>query len=337
MSVVHFTSADRARTRFAISPIWETVLSWGVHKRPQRSPHRTWVTAAARAAGRASFAEHATLLDALVGPHARLPAFLTPPPGTAAPDFTAELEVLATTPPAEVHADVEATEGRRPTRLARSVAEDPEAWLPRVVEAVHAWHRLAIAPHWGRMQTVLEADIAHRAAVLAEHGPGAMFESIDDSLTWAEDLLRVADGADLDVRLSGQGMPLLPCIFSTRGPGLTVRPGSAPLLVYRARAAGTLWQPRRRPPANAALGALLGPSRARVLALLDAPATTTGVATRLGAGAPTVNAHLKVLTEAGLASRHRHGREVFYVVTDLGRRLLAINREGRPGSGRPLR
>lgn len=328
MSVVRFTSEDLVRPRFAVSPVRETVSSWGVHRGADRSAHhRTWTTAATRAAGRASFAEHAALLDVFVRPDAWPPDFLTPLPGTAAPDLAADLEAelaaVAATPPDVVRATVLATQRpQRPTGLARAVAEDPDTWLPRLVEAVRDWHRLVIAPSWGRMHTVLEADIAYRTDVLAEHGPGRMFTSIDNSLTWAGEVLRVEDGADLDVHLTGTGLPLLPGLFLTHGPVPTVRPGSPPLLVYRARAAGALWARRRRPPADVGLGALLGPSRAGVLAVLETPDTTTAVATRLGLGAPSVNAHLKVLTAAGLTSRHRHGREVFYVLTDLGRRLL---------------
>lgn len=324
MSVIRFSPTDLARTRFATSPTWETVVSWGVQRRPQRSPHhRTWLAPAIRAAGRPGFAEHARLLDAFVRPHAWMPDFLTPPPTTAAPDFEEELAVVAATPPEVVRADILATDPKRPlSRLGLRVADDPEAWLPRLVEALRGWHAVAIAPHWPRMQTLLEADIAFRAATITKHGPGRMFESVHERLRWHDDRLLLDDGEDFDLRLGGQGMPLMPSLFFLSGPALTVRPESPPLLVYGARAAGTLWETRRTPPADAALGALVGGTRARVIALLEAPATTTAIAIRLGLAPAAVSGHLRVLHEAGVASRHRHGREVFYVLTDLGRRLV---------------
>ena len=320
MSVIRFRPPDLAHTRFAISPARETVVSWGVQRRPERRPdHRAWVTAARRSAARPSFAGHARLLDALVRAHAWTPDFLTPPPPSASPDFEDELAAVAATPPEVVRDDIAATERKRPVmKLGRQVAEDPVTWLPAVVEALRAWHHLAIAPHWPRMQTVLEADIAYRAATFAERGPGWMFESMHASLRWQDDRLRVDDAADLDVRLAGKGLPVLPSLFHRGAPVLTARP----MLVYRARDAGSFWDTRRTPP-EATLAALVGPSRARVMALLEAPVTTTSVATRLRLAPAAVSSHLKVLHEAGLASRHRHGREVFYVLTDLGRRLLA--------------
>lgn len=324
MTVLRFSPADLAGTRFAMSPTWETVCSRWVLRRPERSPHhRTWLREATRADAQASFARHARVLDAFVRPSTWLPDFLTPPPSTASPDFEAELAVVAATPPDVVRADILATRASRPlTAFARQVADDPGAWLPAVVDAVRAWHRVAVAAHWPRMQTLLESDIAYRAATFARHGPGRMFESIHESLSWHDDALHVDDPHDTDIRLAGGGMPLMPSLFFTNRPAVTVRPESPPSLVYAARAAGTLWDTRRTPPADQALGALLGASRARLLALLEAPATTTQAATRLDLAPAAVSAHLKVLHEGGLVSRHRHGREVFYVLTDLGRRLV---------------
>ncbi|GGR70599.1 DNA-binding transcriptional ArsR family regulator [Nocardioides luteus] len=80
-----------------------------------------------------------------------------------------------------------------------------------------------------------------------------------------------------------------------------------------------------------ALARLIGPNRATVLALLDAPRSTTQLAalTRLPVGA--VGNHLRVLLDAGAVMRRRAGREVLYWRTALGEELAGP--ELRPTDG----
>jgi DNA-binding transcriptional ArsR family regulator len=85
---------------------------------------------------------------------------------------------------------------------------------------------------------------------------------------------------------------------------------------------------RARPDAVAAprdqLALLLGPGRARVLTALDTPQTTIELALALGLAASTVSAHLTALAEAGLVSRKRSGRSVFYQLNPRGQKLIAL-------------
>ncbi|MGH3398924.1 MAG: ArsR/SmtB family transcription factor, partial [Streptosporangiaceae bacterium] len=78
--------------------------------------------------------------------------------------------------------------------------------------------------------------------------------------------------------------------------------------------------------------ALLGPPRARLLALLDQPASTTELACRLGVTPSAVSQHLRVLAAAGLVSRARAGRVVLYRQTETGARLAgpAAGSEDQP-------
>ncbi|MEU7825096.1 winged helix-turn-helix domain-containing protein [Catellatospora sp. NPDC049133] len=75
-------------------------------------------------------------------------------------------------------------------------------------------------------------------------------------------------------------------------------------------------------PADAALAALFGASRARMLDMLRQPATTSELSRRLGMSAGAVSEHLQVLHAAGLLARSRHGRTVLYVATAAGHTLL---------------
>lgn len=72
-----------------------------------------------------------------------------------------------------------------------------------------------------------------------------------------------------------------------------------------------------------ALVRLLGAPRAKLLMLLSEPASTTELASRLGVTPGAVSQHLRVLSEAGLTARARHGRLVLYSRSALGGALVA--------------
>lgn len=71
----------------------------------------------------------------------------------------------------------------------------------------------------------------------------------------------------------------------------------------------------------AALAALLGPTRAAVLALLAEPSSTGEVATALRLAPATASHHLTTLRDAGLVTGERDGRRLRYRRTGLGEQL----------------
>ncbi|MFL6051894.1 MAG: ArsR family transcriptional regulator [Actinoallomurus sp.] len=83
--------------------------------------------------------------------------------------------------------------------------------------------------------------------------------------------------------------------------------------------------PQRDPaPVPDALGALLGPARARVLVLLDTPKSTTQLVALTGQGLGSVGRHLKILLAARLIRRRRAGRSVLYDRTPAGEVLVRV-------------
>jgi DNA-binding transcriptional ArsR family regulator len=108
-----------------------------------------------------------------------------------------------------------------------------------------------------------------------------------------------------------------------------------PTLVYPARGLASLWQASRRVDAAlgavvgrtratllAALGAVVGRTRATLLAALDAPRSTTELASALGLSAGGVSAHLTALRNGELVSSTRHGHSVLYARTPIADQLL---------------
>lgn len=88
---------------------------------------------------------------------------------------------------------------------------------------------------------------------------------------------------------------------------------SQPTLVYLARGLVLLRQASRH--VDGALGAVVGPIRATVLAAPDAPRSTTEIASAIDLSAGCVSAHLTALQNAGLVSSSRDGHPVLYART----------------------
>jgi DNA-binding transcriptional ArsR family regulator len=94
-----------------------------------------------------------------------------------------------------------------------------------------------------------------------------------------------------------------------------------PTVFYPARGISMLWESDGEP-SPAALAGVVGATRARLLALLGAPRSTTELAERLEQHAGGISQHLTALRAAGLVSSSRHGRAVLYVRTPLADRLV---------------
>jgi DNA-binding transcriptional ArsR family regulator len=139
---------------------------------------------------------------------------------------------------------------------------------------------------------------------------------------WEPDVLYVGTRITRSVRLSGRGLLLVPSVFAWPWVYAKLDPPWQPTLRYPPRGVGTLWSAAPERPANMALGAVLGRSRAALLGALDAPASTTDLARRTGLTPGAVSQHLTALRAAGLVSPHRTGRYVLYARTTAAEALL---------------
>jgi len=72
------------------------------------------------------------------------------------------------------------------------------------------------------------------------------------------------------------------------------------------------------------MATVLGRARARVLLALRQARTTEQVAEEIGAANSTASEHLNALANAGLATRRREQRLVYYELSERGRRLVAL-------------
>lgn len=326
MSEIIFAVGDLTDVRFCTSPLWETVFSVRAYAAAGRFPALgPWFRQTRlAAAGRPEIAEHLAYLGEFVRPGAWLPDFLTPPPRGRHGELGDELAQLMATPRERVSSDILDCARWKPiTAVARAAAERPDGVLVRLREAIEAWHEIAIAPHWPRMQALHDADIAYRTRQLSRGGLRLLFATLHPTLRWSGDRLVTEDPWDLTLHVAGRGLPLQPSVFADRRVLWNVSADAPPMAVYPVRAVGTLWSDAAAP--GGGLSRAFGPARAQVLTLLRAPATTSDLARRTGLSLGAVSQHLSALHGAGIVGRARHGREVFYEVTEVGAGLLRVN------------
>jgi DNA-binding transcriptional ArsR family regulator len=187
-----------------------------------------------------------------------------------------------------------------------------------------AWHEL-LAADWLQLRALCERDVVHRAGQLSRSGWAAALDGLHPRVRWrsgAIEILRFEEHRT--VSLDGQGLLLVPSALLWPQVAAHVDPPWPATLIYPARGIAALWET----PATAtpgALSALVGRTRAVLLAALDQPASTTQLARSLGLATGAVGDHLATLHGAGLLTKARSGRSVLYRRTPLGDALIAAS------------
>jgi hypothetical protein len=307
-----FTPDDVARVRFAFSPLNELVLSLIVLRTPERhSLHLPWVRATRPHLTDLNLSE----LFALVPVRGDTADFLTPPPTTPLPDFATELDSIRQTAPDRLLADLGEVH-HLATPIADRIGADPDAAITRIADTLQAYWDIALADHWLRIHTLLDADVLWRSRRLAIGGARALFEDLHPTITWHGETLSVTDAHDHCGSLSGEGLLLTPCTMAWPTVRKMIEPYQ-PTITYPPRGIATLWETGTAP-TPAALAALIGRTRATMLAALTEPISTTTLAHRLAITPGAVSQHLSVLLNCGLATRSRVGRSVLYRRTRSG-------------------
>ncbi|MFC0601363.1 ArsR/SmtB family transcription factor [Streptomyces palmae] len=314
---------DLADTRFALSPVQETLLSLRILQDPGLSAiHLPWRRSVLDRIGGLD----TRLLMSLVSPRRTIPDFLTPMPAVFAPAFEEQLADVRRASPARIRRDVSAAYGAGPlpAALDRVLGEDASVVGLRedICELLRRYWEVAIEPSWRQLRLLMEADMTYRARQLAVGGARLLFADIHPDLRWRDGVLHIDKMiSHFRVASVGRGLLLLPSAFAHKPAG-PVGPDEPPHVFYPCRGTGTLWA---APPAveATALAALLGAPRARLLALLQEPLATVEIARRLRVTPSAVSQHLRVLHAAGLVTRAREGRRVLYRCSGLGERLAA--------------
>lgn len=303
-----------ARTRIAISPLWETVCSLFLLDRAAPGslgfPYDRWEPTA-----RAAYAEHAEVLSRVRG--ARFPDCLCPAPESATPSIIDELAVLAATPDDVIEAGLLGYDDpvlavfRRPGEVRR--------WA----SALHAYWEKALEPVWGRMRAALDEEVLNRARALATDGPDRLLADLHDRVRWEPPTLTLVKREEADIRGTDRRLLLIPLIFSRGALMCSSENPDVIAVSYQARGAVVLAD-EQPPSADDGLALLLGKGRAQVLRALATPSTTMALAGLLGLAPSTVSEHLSVLVTAGVAWRRRAGRRVLYGLEPAGLAMVSL-------------
>ncbi|MFD0278252.1 ArsR/SmtB family transcription factor [Kitasatospora sp. NPDC127111] len=319
-----FSASDVALTRFAVSPMQEVVTGLrALAHTPVPALHRRWADRVRPRLAAAGLDRGP--LATMVPPTGHLPDFLNPAPAGPAPALAEELAAITATDAAQVRADLDLLAAERGGRLPAPLEplyRDPPAHLALLATEIETYWQVALAPYWDRIRALLEADVFHRTRQAAEHGTARVLDDLHETVRWDGRSLRLEHRHCAVDRLNaGGGLLLLPSAFAWPRVLTRVLPPDPPQLVYPARGLATLWEPR--PGADTeALAAVVGKTRARLLAELDSPASTTELAGRTGLSAAAVSQHLTALRAAGLTTAHRAGHAVLYARTTVADLLL---------------
>jgi Helix-turn-helix domain len=314
-----FELSDLARLRFAISPMWDLVISLRALRDPATAAmHVPWVREVRE---RVRGLDLLPLLG-LVPLSGYIPDFLTPPPDTPLASFEDELELVRSTPAARVRREVgwRLEDGLSP-ELGEPFLRNPRRAVDRLAYSLAAYWEVALEPHWPRVRALLEADLLYRSRRLTEGGPTALFADLHPAIRWRDEGLEVEIPYTTSVHLEGRGLLLVPTAFPARPAAITSPPWQ-PTVMYPARGVALLWE-RGQPPPAAALVRVLGRGRAAILLALDAPRSTGDIARRLEITPGGASQHLSALRAAGLVSSNRHGRSVLYARSPLADELVS--------------
>jgi DNA-binding transcriptional ArsR family regulator len=320
VTALRFGPDDALRCRFAVSPLWETHaavrLLHGYHRPPLYAP---WLARR----GRADDAVDHGLLRA-VQPHTGYtPDFLSPPPRAAGTTFAAELQRVRDTPLERVAAELARCRDQSSNPLAATLdplVDDPAVGRARLVAELQAAWSSLLEPDWPQVRRILDDDVAYRGTCLTNGGLAGLFDDLHPNLAWRNNELIATEATDQGRDLAGEGLLLVPSAFNWPHLSVIVDLAYQPTLVYPARGTARLWTSAPLPPDR--LARLLGRTRATVLAALDEPATTTGLAAAHTLSLGTVSEHLHALHDAGLASKRRAGHQIRYWRTPLGQALV---------------
>ena len=314
-----------ARTRIAISPLWEMMCSlYLLARNPGEAPwpYTVWARRArkvlAEVPGTAPVRTY--MVQGSVSPD-----LFCPIPGGPAPSLEDELEVLRATPRALVDEQYARYYPEGPPDWARAFQRDPATAFGRLADGIAAYWQAAIAPFWPAMRAALDEEVLHRARALAANGPDALLADLHERVRWDRPVLTLVKPLEQSFSAVNQRLLLIPLIFSRGALACSTDDADVVAVSYQARGAALL----AGDPAPAAtetdrLAILVGRGRATVLRALTRPATTAGLAVTLGLAPSTVSEHLTALVTAGVVNRRRAGRRVLYGLEPAGVALVTL-------------
>lgn len=321
---IHLSTEDLSRIRLAAEPDpgWEMLLSLhALGGTPDHIVFGPW-----RAEALSGLDPSTRLLLQLAPPRGYSPDFLTPAGGT---DLESVVDAVVSTGRARLRSELTLLAAQRHTApWMRMMAEGEAHTMRRLGAAMHRYHQRVLSRPWNRIRAVVEAERASRVRDLLDGGVERLLSNIHPLVRWDPPVLRVDYPVRQVVHLNGRGLLLIPSYFCWRRPVALRDEKLNPVLVYPANRGLQPLTEDPTVPKGAALGRLLGRTRAAVLEEIAASSGTTGgeIARRLGMSAASASEHTGILREAGLILSHRVSNTVWHTLTPLGQALVEGHR-----------
>jgi DNA-binding transcriptional ArsR family regulator len=320
---IELSGDDLARTRLAISPLWELFASLlMLHDEQPLPEYAPWVQ---RTRGALREVDLGPLGRYTAG-HRRVPDFATPIPKEPLRSLDDEIEGVRASDADVVRSDIAECWPQDPPPPWDAFAARPRELCDRLADALHVYWEAALADDWPQLRAILEGEMLGRARSLALSGPTAVLEDLHPMVRWRQPYIELHKEKQCSLQLGGRPLVLIPLVFARGVLMGESEDDNAVALGYQARGTAALFTPQEAS-FDGRLELLLGHGRAAVLRALDQPATTTELARRLSYAPSTVSAHLDVLARSGLVERHRVRRSVYYELNDTGLSLVALLRD----------
>ncbi len=225
---------DLLHCRFALSPLWETHQAVRTLDRPAKSLpyHLPWLRRSAEAARALDLLP----LWLLMPEPGYTPDFVCPPPLGLDATFEDEISAVRATDPEvaryEIHRAL-ADGGALHTSTGQKLLADPARAVQDLAALLEQVWQALVAPHWPRLRTLLEADIAFHARRLAEGGLASLFADLHPEVSWSDGTLTVRRHRTHVRTLHGEGLLLMPSVFAWPEVISGFDPPWQPTLVYR--------------------------------------------------------------------------------------------------------
>ena len=206
--VLVFGRDDPARVRFAVSPLWETLVALRVLLEPRRrSYHLPWLDLVRPDLDRLDLWP-LLVLSPRTG---WTPDFLTPAPAGPGTDIADQLAQVRATAPEQVAQEVRRSlterSGEPAPEAAWRLLDDPVATRGVLADLLERCWQLLIAPHWPRLRDLLQADVLYHTRRLGDYGLERMLDDLDPRAHWTGHSILIDGPAAGRHRLGGAGQP----------------------------------------------------------------------------------------------------------------------------------
>ena len=331
MLQIRFTANDLSKVRFAVSPLHQAVFLSMTPRSPETPDtvrrHRHLLRGVDSAAQPFFDLAHSRSRD--------FPDFLLPPPPPGGKHLLADaLDAVAVTPEWRIAHDLgQLADQTSPT--AQRLLDGGATIRRKLRNALTAVHHGVIGDSGPAIDAMLDAEVTKRAIQLATHGVDQTLATLHPAMIWRNPVLtiHVNQTTTSEFVLGGRGLVLLPMVGRDITVMATINPWEPAAIAYPAYPTSDDYlephTPLRDPgqPPRALID-LIGRTRARVLAAINATATpsTTQLAIECGISISSASEHTAVLRRAGLITSFRRGEAVVHVMTPHGLRTLSTTR-----------